>query len=79
MTHAEIWHAIDMIATRNKMSCSRLAIYCGLDPTTFNKSKRWTVYGKPRWPSTKLISKILITTSTSPEEFVRLFNQPNNG
>lgn len=52
MTHEDIWQAIDRLAMANNMSCSGLARCSGLDPTTFNKSKRWTRDGKPRWPST---------------------------
>lgn len=72
MTHSDVWRAIDIVARENKMSCSRLAICCGLDPTTFNKSKRWSVFGKPRWPSMQSISKVLDATDTSEEEFGRI-------
>ena len=44
----------------------------GLDPTTFNKSKRITVEGRPRWPSTESISKALTATGTTLQNFVAL-------
>lgn len=69
MTHNDVWSAIDKLARKNKISCSKLAISSGLDATTFNKSKRYSVFGKPRWPSMHSISKILESTSTSPTEF----------
>ena len=43
-----VWRAIDNIAASHGMSCSGLAKYCGLDPTTFNKSKRHTASGEDR-------------------------------
>lgn len=43
----------------------------GLDPTTFNKSKRATASGRLRWPSTESISKILFITETSLAEFMQ--------
>jgi hypothetical protein len=40
MTHDDVWSAIEKFATEHGMSCSGLAKCSGLDPTTFNKSKR---------------------------------------
>ena len=42
LTHAEIWNAVDRLAARAGLSASGLAKKAGLDPTTFNKSKRIT-------------------------------------
>ena len=44
----------------------------GLDPTTFNKSKRITAEGRARWPSTKSIAKALAATGTPFDVFVAL-------
>ncbi|MEM0907035.1 MAG: helix-turn-helix transcriptional regulator [Pseudomonadota bacterium] len=66
--HAEVWEAIDSLAARNGLSPSGLARRSGLDPTTFNKSKRHATDGRPRWPSTESISKILTATNTSITE-----------
>ncbi len=74
-THEEIWAAIDELAKENNYSTSGLARKAGLDPTTFNKSKRFTKDGKPRWPSTESISKILFATDTQIVEFMELFNK----
>lgn len=71
MTHEDIWKAIERFATEHKMSCSGLAKCSGLDPTTFNKSKRWSKEGKPRWPSTHSLSKILSSTGTGIEDFTK--------
>lgn len=77
MTHEDIWKAIENFATEHKMSCSGLAKCSGLDPTTFNKSKRWSKEGKPRWPSTHSLSKILSSTGASIDDFAKFI--PNNG
>jgi phage repressor protein C with HTH and peptisase S24 domain len=68
-THAQIWNAIDALAKDQKLSASGLARLAGLDPTAFNKSKRLSANGKPRWPSTESISKILSATNKTLEEF----------
>ncbi len=58
------------------MSPSGLAKLAGLDPTTFNKSKRGTTSGKLRWPSTESIAKVLAATGASLEDFVLLVAEP---
>ena len=75
MTHNDVWNAIDKFASSKKMSCSGLARFSGLDPTTFNKSKRSSKYGQPRWPSTNSIAKILDATNSNIDEFLRCFYQ----
>ncbi|MEM9221739.1 MAG: helix-turn-helix transcriptional regulator [Pseudomonadota bacterium] len=67
--HDEVWDAIDALAARNRLSASGLARRSGLDPTTFNKSKRYAPDGRPRWPSTESIAKILRATNTGVDEF----------
>ena len=72
LTHKQVWDGIDNLAKKNALSASALAKRAGLDPTTFNKSKRTTKQGKARWPSTESLSKILDATSTPMQEFVEL-------
>ena len=72
LTHSQIWSAIDRLAARSKMTASGLAKKAGLDPTTFNKSKRITPEGRPRWPSTESVAKALAATSTKVDVFVSL-------
>jgi phage repressor protein C with HTH and peptisase S24 domain len=79
LTHKAIWRGIDLLAERNRLSASGLAKRAGLDPTTFNKSKRITKQGKSRWPSTESVSKILEATSTSMADFVGLIDENGNG
>jgi phage repressor protein C with HTH and peptisase S24 domain len=75
LTHKQIWTAIDALAAKNKLSASGLAKLAGLDPTTFNKSKRGIPGGKLRWPSTESISKILAATNANLEDFVALVSR----
>lgn len=70
ISHSDIWNAIDRLAAANGLSASGLAKRAGLDPTTFNKSKRVMIDGRERWPSTESIAKILNATETSFDEFV---------
>ena len=74
LTHAQIWSAIDRLAERAGLSASGLARRAGLDPTTFNKSKRMTAEGRARWPSTELIAKALAATGTPVDMFVALLS-----
>jgi phage repressor protein C with HTH and peptisase S24 domain len=72
LTHAQIWSAIDRLAARAGLSASALAKKAGLDPTTFNKSKRVTPDGRARWPSTESVAKSLAATGTPVNTFVNL-------
>jgi phage repressor protein C with HTH and peptisase S24 domain len=72
LTHDQIWGAMDRLAERAGLSASGLAKKAGLDPTTFNKSKRITVEGRPRWPSTESVAKALAATNVSFDSFVQL-------
>ncbi len=72
MNHAHIWRAIDALAARKGMTASGLARAAGLDPTTFNKSKRQAPDGKPRWPSTESISRALAAAEANWDEFAAL-------
>lgn len=71
LTHSQIWHAIDALASRHGLSPSGLAKAAGLDPTTFNKSKR-AAGGKLRWPSTESVAKALKAVGATLDEFVSL-------
>jgi phage repressor protein C with HTH and peptisase S24 domain len=72
LTHAQIWTALDRLAAVAGLSPSGLARKSGLDPTTFNKSKRITPDGRTRWPSTESVAKALAATGTSIDTFVQL-------
>jgi phage repressor protein C with HTH and peptisase S24 domain len=72
LTHGQIWTALDRLAERAGLSASGLARRSGLDPTTFNKSKRITPDGRERWPSTESVAKALAATDNSIDAFVTL-------
>lgn len=72
--HEQIWAALDKIANDHGLTPSGLARMAQLDPTTFNRSKRTTNAGKPRWPSTESISKVLTATGVTFGEFADLID-----
>jgi phage repressor protein C with HTH and peptisase S24 domain len=72
MKHEEIWRALDTLAAENGLSASGLAKRAGLDPTTFNPSKRIMPDGRARWPSTESVAKVLDATGASLEAFTAL-------
>src|ERR1700754_3562182 len=74
LTHAQIWTALDRLAAVAGLSPSGLAKKSGLDPTTFNKSKRVTPDGRARWPSTESVAKALSATGVSFDTFVSLIS-----
>jgi phage repressor protein C with HTH and peptisase S24 domain len=70
--HEDIWRALDTLAAENGLSASGLAKKAGLDATTFNVSKRRMPDGRPRWPGTESLSKVLDATGASLEAFTAL-------
>ncbi|MBA3042501.1 MAG: helix-turn-helix transcriptional regulator [Alphaproteobacteria bacterium] len=78
LSHDKIWAAIDRLAERNQLTPSGLARRAGLDPTSFNKSKRTGPDGRMRWPSTESISKVLEATGTGIDQFMG-FILPDGG
>ncbi|HWA23236.1 MAG TPA: helix-turn-helix transcriptional regulator [Caulobacterales bacterium] len=72
MQHAQIWRAIDALAARRGLTASGLARAAGLDPTTFNRSKRMGADGKARWPSTESLSRALQAAGAGFDEFAAL-------
>ena len=65
LSHEQVWAAIDALAARHSLSASGLARRAGLDSTAFNKSKRQSADGRPRWPSTESLAKIMEATGAS--------------
>ncbi len=74
MKHADIWRALDTLAAEHGLSASGLAKRAGLDPTTFNPSKRRMPDGRARWPGTESLSKVLNATGASLEAFTALIS-----
>jgi phage repressor protein C with HTH and peptisase S24 domain len=72
MRHDEIWRAIDTLAAEHGLSPSGLARKAGLDPTSFNISKRRATDGRHRWPSTESLAKVLAATNADLSDFTAL-------
>jgi len=73
-TNKQIWHAIDLLAEQKNLSLAGLARAAGLDVTIFNFSKRTGPDGRPRWPSTQSLAKVLMATGTPIEVFASYMN-----
>jgi phage repressor protein C with HTH and peptisase S24 domain len=71
-SHKQVWNAIDVIAERYGFSASGLAKKSGLDPTSFNPSKRHGPDGRPRWPTMESISRVLNASGAPVDEFMEL-------
>lgn len=78
LSHDRVWAAIDALAERYSLSASGLARRAGLDSTAFNKSKRLSSDGRPRWPSTESLAKIIEATGASLDEFTGLVEGRSN-
>ena len=76
MQHGDVWRALDEIATRKGLTPSGLAKLAGLDATDFNKSKRISKGGRPRWPSTESIARALEAANVGYTEFASLVAGP---
>ncbi|TCT06831.1 S24 family peptidase [Aquabacter spiritensis] len=76
LTHGQVWGALDRLAAQYGLSASGLAKRAGLDATSFNRSKRITPDGRPRWPSTESVAKVLAATGASVEDFTALLDGP---
>lgn len=74
-THEQIWTGLDRLAKAHGYSPSGLAKKAGLDPTSFNKSKRISPDGKPRWPSTESLSKVLAVTNLTMSDFTAFVDE----
>ncbi|MGB6119505.1 MAG: helix-turn-helix transcriptional regulator [Mesorhizobium sp.] len=78
LSHDRVWAAIDALAERYSLSASGLAKRAGLDSTAFNKSKRTSADGRPRWPSTESLAKIIGATGATLDEFMLLVRGGSN-
>lgn len=78
LSHEKVWEALDALAERYSSSPSGLAKQAGLDPTAFNRSKRMSSDGRPRWPSTESLAKVFEATGASWLEFTGLMDGLGN-
>ena len=74
MLHDSIWRALDNLAAEHNLTPSGLARAAGLDPTTFNKSKRAMPDGRPRWPSTESVGRALEAVGADFDDFAALLS-----
>ena len=72
LSHDRVWAAIDALAARFSLWAAGRARRAGLYSTDFNKSKRLSSDGRPRWPSTESLAKIIEATGASLDEFTGL-------
>jgi hypothetical protein len=72
--HEQIWTAFEAIAERRGMSLSALSKSAGLDPTSFNPSKRHGPDGRERWPSTETLSRVLAIASMTLRDLADLLD-----
>lgn len=74
LSHAQLWKALDALAAREGLSPSGLARRAGLDATSLNPSKRFGPGepGRPRWPSTESLTRVLAATGASLAEFAAI-------
>ncbi len=79
LSHEGVWAAIDALAEAKGLTPSGLARAAGLDPTSFNKSKRVTGAGRPRWPSTESLARVLRATDTDLDTFMSLIPDRKGG
>ena len=75
LSYNEIWMGLEKLAEAKGLSLSALAQKAGLDPTSFNKSKRIGTDGRKRWPSTESMNKVLKATNTTVFEFMEFAGQ----
>ncbi|WP_407666769.1 PilZ domain-containing protein [Microvirga roseola] len=71
-THKQVWAAFETIAKRCGMSLSALSKEAGLDPTSFNPSKRYGPNGRQRWPSTETLVRVLHVANLDMRAFAEI-------
>jgi hypothetical protein len=75
--HQQTWDALAAIAERCGMSLSGLSQRAGLDPTSFNPSKRHGPGGRKRWPSMETLSRVLAVAGMDMRSFAEILeDQP---
>jgi hypothetical protein len=72
--HKQIWAAFEAVAEASGMSLSALSKSAGLDPTSFNPSKRYGPGGRERWPSTETLSRVLMAANMDLRTFAEILN-----
>lgn len=80
ITNEKIWKALDRVAREHGLTGGGLARAAALDQTIFNPSKRRAKgTGRPRWPSSETIAKVLNVTGLSMSEFGAIVDAGGDG
>lgn len=79
MQHKDIWRGLDLLAAHHGLTASALAKRAGLDPTSFNPSKREAADGRPRWPSTESLARVLEAVGAGFDDFAALVEGRRGG
>lgn len=79
MHHKDIWRGLDQLAAHHGLSASGLARRAGLDPTSFNPSKREGPDGRPRWPTTESLARVLDAVGAGFDDFAALVEGRRGG
>jgi phage repressor protein C with HTH and peptisase S24 domain len=79
MQHKDIWRGLDRLAAHHGLTPSALAKRAGLDPTSFNPSKREGADGRPRWPSTESLARALEAVGAGFDDFAALVEGRRGG
>lgn len=79
MQHKDIWRGIDLLAAHHGLTPSGLAKRAGLDATAFNPSKRESADGRPRWPTTESLARVLDAVGSGFDDFAALVEGRRGG
>ncbi len=79
MQHRDIWRGLDLLAAHHGLTASGLARRAGLDPTAFNPSKREGADGRPRWPTTESLARVLDAVGEGFDDFAALVEGRRGG
>jgi phage repressor protein C with HTH and peptisase S24 domain len=79
LQHKDIWSGLDQLAAQHGLSASGLAKRAGLDPTSFNPSKREGPDGRPRWPTTESLARVLEAVGAGFDDFAALVEGRRGG
>lgn len=75
----DLWEALDALALEQGLTPSGLARAAGLDPTTFNPSRRFGAQGDMRWMALPSLLRALDCLKISPAQFMQTLEGQGRG
>lgn len=75
----DLWEVLDALALEQGLTPSGLARAAGLDPTTFNPSRRIGPQGEMRWMALPTLLRALDVLKISPANFIRRLEGEGRG